>query len=124
MKQCIDCGTQFDDALSSCPKCGCPAENCSSVVSAAPQQQYVQQNPVGDQQPFYPQFEPKFFLGRLQTWCIVAGALALLGALVQFGIDHIKMQETTNFGFLFLLLTMGVLLIGIGCSIKTVPKEN
>ena len=46
MKKCPDCDQLFDDALSACPNCGCPAELCQSAPTQseepAPQSPVVQ----------------------------------------------------------------------------------
>ena len=131
MKKCIDCNQEFDDALSACPNCGCPTKFCDTISdnsvesTVAPQQPTVQQQvnnsnsyPHTIEQPVIIQPIDHFDYSKLRIFFFVAAGFSLLGSIVVLCSDQMRGNEGLYYGILFLLLMAGIVLIGLGASIK------
>ena len=118
-KKCIDCGQQFADTLSACPNCGCPANLCDNVTTQQPIQpepqlpklEHVAQQPVASG-------NGMIDTSKLFIFFIIAGSLALLGALVVICSDTMRGVASLMYAMFFILLSMGIALIGLGVSIS------
>lgn len=117
MKQCIDCGQTFAETLHACPNCGCPAELCQSKVPN-PQEQSAQNPHVHYQTTTPLHNKQEIDLGSFKVWCIVVGAIAILGFFIVMRTETVRLQEVNRTGFSYLFLTIGLILIGLGVSIK------
>lgn len=142
MKQCVDCGKQFSDELNACPSCGCPAEECPQVVVMSKpdtSSKAANDNPVKPMQqatapqptmPYAPQqvqsqavvpqpgFPNVIDYSKRRLFYLIAGGIALLGALVVIASDTMVGVASLMYGMFFALLSAGITLIGMGISIK------